>query len=316
MPAADFDGHGEAHAPATWRDVQVWARGRAESGLVSVVVPVFNGASFLRSALESVAAQEYPRWELVVVDDGSSDQSGELARSFAAGEPRARVIHQCNEGHSAARNRGLLACRGEYLQFLDADDRLLPDKMKNQVAYLEQNPGVDIVTGEARYFGKHGRPLPMVLRPPRANMVADLLRRNVMCLNSPLTRRRVLGKVGGFKSRTLRGERVYGCEDWELWQRVALAGCRIAYQPQEVVHNLWHQHNAQHDRARMLDSALWALMENAPGVPLRKVPWWGLSVLETQLARFFLRHVHRPDWQRIATRVWRLAHEERGGSRG
>jgi glycosyltransferase involved in cell wall biosynthesis len=276
-----------------WRDVQSWAREQPQPGLVSIVVPVFNGAEFLAQALSSAAAQAYPCWEVVVVNDGSTDDSPRIAESIAAADPRIRVIHQCNEGLSAARNRGLLECRGEFLQFLDADDRLCPHKLEHQVAYLEQHPEVDIVTGDARYVAMDGRALPMKLTPIRKNMVRVLLLNNVMCVNSPLSRRRLLARTGGFKSRTPSGERVYGCEDWDLWLRAALSGCTLAYVPGVVVHNYWHEKNTQHDRARMLESAVWALMENAPAVPARYMPWWGISILEKRLALGIARRAER-----------------------
>lgn len=285
-------------ADAAVGPVQEWARQSAESGLVSVVIPVFNGAEFLRDALESVRRQNYQRWEVVVVDDGSTDQSRSIAEAVAAQEPRVRSFHQDNAGHSAARNRGLIECRGEYVQFLDADDRLCPTKLSDQVRHLEQHPDIDIVTGEARYFSVRGQTPPMDAHPPAQNFLADLLVRNVMCINSPLTRRTVLARIGGFKSRTARGARVYGCEDWDLWLRAGLSGCKIAYVPVVVVHNYWHENNTQHDRVRMLESALWALRENAGAVSLRYKPWWVLSVLEKQAHWVAVRYIDgtRADW--------------------
>ena len=271
------------------RDVQAWATEPARPGLVSVVIPVFDGAAFLLEALESVRAQRYPHWEVIVVDDGSTDASGSVARAVAEREPRVRVRSQPNRGHPAARNTGLVECRGEYLQFLDADDRLCPGKLESQVAFLEMHPEVDIVTGEARYYSARGREPTRELAPPLPHSLADLLLRNVMCVDSPLVRRTVLAKTGGFKSRTERGERLYGCEDWDLWLRAALAGCRLEYVPDVVVHNYWHGRDAQHDRVRMLESALWVLADNAGGVPFRQRPWWGLSVLEKRLALWVTR---------------------------
>ena len=115
------------------RSIGSWARQRGEPGLVSVVIPVFNGAEFLTDALESVRAQSHARWEAVVVDDGSTDQSLEVARALAQRDSRILVIAQANAGPSAARNRGLLECRGELVQFLDADDRLCPHKLDLQL---------------------------------------------------------------------------------------------------------------------------------------------------------------------------------------
>jgi len=276
-----------------------------------VVIPVFNGAAFLAAALDSVAAQTYPHWEVVVVDDGSTDTSGALADAAAARDPRVRVLHQPNAGHSAARNRGLVGCRGEYLQFLDADDRLRPEKLQAQVGYLEQHLHVDIVTGEALYLAQAGRETPRPLAPPAPNLEVDMLLRNALCIDSPLVRRRVLARVGGFRACGPAGQRLYGCEDWDLWLRAVLDGCTLAHVPGVVVENVWHAANAQHDRARMLEAALAVLQANASAVHWRNRPWWALSLLEKRLALLVARRIRAGFAERMLRGVWRHAAEMR-----
>jgi glycosyltransferase involved in cell wall biosynthesis len=284
--------------------VQAWARQEAQPGLVSIVIPVFNGAQLLHHALESVRAQEYLRWEAVVIDDGSTDASRAIAEEVAAQEPRLRVIAQTRGGHSAARNRGLVECRGEFLQFLDADDRLCAGKLESQRAYLAQHPHVDIVTGEAHYFDETGRLPALELAPPASYLIPDVLLRNVMCVDSPLVRRRVFARIGGFRGRTARGQQLYGCEDWDLWLRALLGGCELAYVPEVVVHNYWHASNLQRDRARMLESALWVLMDNAGAVSFRHKPCWGVSVLEKRLALWVDRSLHGTRAKSLLTKLW------------
>ncbi|MEI6211349.1 MAG: glycosyltransferase family A protein [bacterium] len=104
--------------------------------LVSVVIPVFNGAPFLGAALESVAAQDYPRVEVIVVDDGSTDDSAGVAATF----PGVRVLQQANQGPAAARNAGVAAARGTQIAFLDADDVWLSHKLSAQVRHLLRSP--------------------------------------------------------------------------------------------------------------------------------------------------------------------------------
>jgi glycosyltransferase involved in cell wall biosynthesis len=295
--------------------VTTWARQPTQPGLVSVVVPVFNGAAFLGRALDSIFAQTYQTWEVVVVDDGSTDDSGGVAEACARQDERVQVVRQPNGGPGVARNRGIVECRGEFLQFLDADDELCPSKLMDQVAYLNAHPEVDIVAGQAEYFDARGRLEAMDCDPPAFSIGADLLLRNFICVNSPLTRRRALGSIGGFKSHTARGERVYGCEDWELWLRAVLGGCRLAYLSDVVVHNHWHERNVQHDRVRMLESALWALAESWRAMPGRYLPWWVLSVLEKRLALAVaksgrgarLTRALAGDWRRLGQRIRRWA---------
>jgi len=117
--------------------------------LVSVVMPVFDGARHLAEAIEGVLAQTYRPIELIVVDDGSSDNSAEIARRYA---PSVRLLTQMHEGCGSARNRGATAARGAYLAFCDADDRYPPDRLRRQLAALNSSPDLDAVFGEIREF--------------------------------------------------------------------------------------------------------------------------------------------------------------------
>lgn len=280
-----------------------WVRPE-QAGLVSVIVPVYNGADFLGEALESLRAQSHSCWEAIVVDDGSSDGSRNIAAALARGDARIRAFQQSNRGASAARNRGLEECSGEFIQFLDADDRLCPRKLSAQVRYLRAHPEVDIVTGDARYFDAAGWRDDLGPWPPGADLVAELLLRNHLCINSPLLRRRALARVGGFRSHTPSGERVYGCEDWDLWLRAALSGCRFAYVPGVVAHNRWHSGNTQQDRVEMLRWAVWALLQNASAVSPKLALWWWLSVIEKRLALGFARHMPRAYRATASSRLW------------
>ena len=113
--------------------------------LVSVIVPSYNVERFLPDAVASVRRQMWKELELIIVDDGSTDGTAELAARFAAEDPRVRVVRKPNGGPSSARNAGIAAARGELVCFLDADDMLLPEKINRQVAFLEFFPGCDLV---------------------------------------------------------------------------------------------------------------------------------------------------------------------------
>jgi glycosyltransferase involved in cell wall biosynthesis len=103
---------------------------RAEAGLVSVVIPCYNQARFLGEAIESVLSQSYRAFEVVVVDDGSTDNTSEVVARYAGADAGVRLIRQENRGLAGARNRGLAEAEGEYVVFLDSDDRLLPDALQ------------------------------------------------------------------------------------------------------------------------------------------------------------------------------------------
>ena len=165
----------------------------SHSPVVSVVMPFLNGERFLAESVESVRAQTYQHWELLLCDDGSTDRSRQIAEEFAAADPaRIRVLahpDRGTHGASAARNLGLAVARGRYVAFLDGDDVWLPHKLSEQVAVLDATPEAEVLVGSTEFwYGWTGEPadasrdrvLPVgvphgtLLRPP------ILLRRMIM----------------------------------------------------------------------------------------------------------------------------------------
>lgn len=186
--------------------------------LVSVVVPYFNAERFLAEAIESVRAQTYSAWELLLADDGGVDASVEIARGYASRDPD-RVVclshpDRANHGAAAARNLAIRNARGSYIALLDADDVWLPTKLEEQVALLEAHPDVGMVYGNSLYwYGWTGQPADRardrvaalgyatdtVVPPP--SLLARCLRRTaaVPCPCSVVLRREVVERVGAFE---------------------------------------------------------------------------------------------------------------------
>jgi glycosyltransferase involved in cell wall biosynthesis len=190
------------------------------SGLVTVVIPCYNQAHFLTEAIESVLSQTYRRFEIVVVDDGSTDETSEVASRYPQQHQhhqQVRLIRQENQGPSVARNTGIRHAKGEYLVFLDADDRLLPRALEAGVEQLEAHPECAFSSGRCDHVAVDGTPLP---HTPRLHVEGDpylaLLRR---CYIWPpavvVYRRSVFEAVGGFDT-SLRS-----AEDYEMYLRVA-----------------------------------------------------------------------------------------------
>lgn len=117
--------------------------------LISIIIPVYNAQSYLAEAIESVLAQTYRMIEVIVVDDGSTDRSGHVARSY--GMP-VRYTFQANNGTGAARNRGVELAQGEFLAFLDQDDLWVKDKLRRQIAAFRHDPALDVVFGRVEQF--------------------------------------------------------------------------------------------------------------------------------------------------------------------
>src|SRR5262245_27414882 len=136
---------------------------KSRGDVVSVIIPVYNGERFLAEAIDSAFAQEYRPIEVIVVDDGSSDRSAEIARSYS----EVRVLSQENMGPAAARNAGIDASTGAFLAFLDADDVMLPAKLTRQVDYIRSHPDVRCTQGAWEVFGDDvDRAFPEVPPPP------------------------------------------------------------------------------------------------------------------------------------------------------
>ena len=117
--------------------------------LVSIVIAVYNGEKYLEAAINSVLNQSYPSMELILVDDGSTDNTVAILARY---QSCAKLLYQANQGQAAAQNLGIMNATGEYITFLDADDLFCPDKLFSQVHYLVQNPTLDIVVGLMQQF--------------------------------------------------------------------------------------------------------------------------------------------------------------------
>lgn len=193
---------------------------------VSVVIPTYNRACFLPAAVASIRAQTHPCADVVIVDDGSTDDTAQVVARLGDG---IRYIRQHNAGPGAARNRGIREARGDLVAFLDTDDRWLPDKTARQVAVMQREPRVALVSADMAIEDEHGtvqvpsnferrgmltffaglggRPVPDAPR--------RLLQVNFINTSTVLARRDVLQTLGGFDTRLRYGE------DLELWLRIA-----------------------------------------------------------------------------------------------
>lgn len=180
---------------------------------VSIVIPCYRQAHLLGDALESAFAQTLPAAEVIVVDDGSPDDVPAVVARY----PGARCLSQKNAGLGAARNAGLAACTGEFVVFLDADDRLLPNALEAGVRALEDQPDGGLVWGLRYLIDMAGRRLPPDYpRPPATRNYLSLLTRNY--IGPPvgvMFRRSVLDAVGGFWTSRLP------VEDYDLYLRIA-----------------------------------------------------------------------------------------------
>ena len=224
---------------------------------VTVVIPCFNQGRFLASAIRSVQAQSYEPLETIVVDDGSSDETAEVAT--AAGT---RLIRQSNLGVSAARNAGLSSAAGEFIVFLDADDELLPGAIDSGVAFLDARPQTSSVVRQCYSMDIDGRPLhseqPIV---HGIDLYREWLSHNFAWTpGAAVFRRRAILDIGGFPTD------VDAAADYAVYLRLARHGT-VAFDPRPVLRYRQHEGAMSGDPVLMLRTTLEVLRRERAHVP-------------------------------------------------
>jgi glycosyltransferase involved in cell wall biosynthesis len=217
-------------------------------------MPVYQGRAYLEAAIESVLAQTFERFELLVIDDGSTDGSSEIARTYAGRDRRVHYRRQDNAGQGAARNAGIEVARGEAVAFLDQDDLWLPDKLARQLPLL----GDDTVVYSDTYILREDRrsrterlsdhldgwPVPATL--------PSLVAGNTIPVLTALLSRRLLLAHGGFTTERA----LQGVDDYDLWLRLAAAGVKFSYIPEPLAVYRVHEAAMSADRVGMASARL------------------------------------------------------------
>lgn len=195
---------------------------------VSFVMSVYNDASHVEAAVASVLEQSFESFELVVVDDGSTDGGGSILDRLAASDIRVRVVHQANSGLTEALIRGCREARGEYIARQDSDDRSHPQRIAEQVALLERDPGVGFVSCATEYVGPRGEPLMVISRNADSQLATKGLLQEKLgppAHGSVMFRRSLYESVGGYRAQ------FHFAQDADLWLRMAEVA-RVAYLPE------------------------------------------------------------------------------------
>jgi glycosyltransferase involved in cell wall biosynthesis len=241
--------HGHLRAPYVSKDEP---KLKENPPLVTVVIPCYNQAHFLGEAIESVLCQTYRHFEVVVVDDGSTDETSEVASRY--GEEGVRLIRQENRGLSGARNTGLRHSGGEFLVFLDADDRLLPRALEAGLGCYEAHPECALVAGHSKLIRADGTFLRELKHEPpdQDPYVAMLEKCHIAPPASGMYRRSAFEAVGGFRSG------VDASADYDLYLRIArqLPICRY---DEAVAEYSMHGENMIRNSGLMLSSAITVL---------------------------------------------------------
>jgi teichuronic acid biosynthesis glycosyltransferase TuaG len=233
-----------------------------KSGLVSVVMPAHNSENSLTESVQSVLAQTYHDWELIIVDDASRDSTLTQARRFASDDPRIRILPlEQNVGVAEARNRGINAAIGQYLAFLDSDDLWLPNKLETQIDFMRSS-GTGFSFAQYRRIGRDGS-LSNPVRVPRSVSYEGLLRGNsIGCLTVAIDR---------YQIPEISMPRIKH-EDYVTWLKILRQG-HIAYGiPQDLARYRVGSSSVSSDKRRSA-SWTWNIYRRVEGLSLIKSAW-------------------------------------------
>ena len=210
---------------------------------VSVLMPVYNAAETLVETLESIAGQSFSDFEVVAIDDGSEDESREILRAWEERDGRFRVIGEVHWGIIEAPNRGLKACKGEFVARMDADDKMHPERLAKQVALLESDEGLSVVSCLVETFPRQEVGQGMLMYEQWLNgliteeeILREFFVESPIANPSAMVRREEFIALGGYQDRGWP-------EDYDLWLRYRAVGKRFAKVP-EVLH-YWREHESR-----------------------------------------------------------------------
>jgi hypothetical protein len=219
---------------------------------VSVIIPTYNRADFLAEAIDSVLAQSLPAGEVIVVDDGSTDNTADVAAGYGK-----RIIYhrQENAERGAARNKGFQLSHGSLIAFLDSDDLWMPEKLECDVDLITRSPGVGLVYSDYLVVDSKGRTLRQANpRPVNGGATAFLMSEGLVSIGTHLIRRECIKTAGGFREE----RELSGNEDWEFWVRLSMV-THFRHNPVRTAKIRTHDANTMSDAAAMRRASIAAL---------------------------------------------------------
>jgi len=224
---------------------------------ISVIIPCFNQGHFLAEAIESVRSQDVDDSELIVVNDGSTDNTSEVAARYLG----LRYLYQSNLGLSAARNSGFRNCNGEFVVFLDSDDRLAPGSLESGLRALNEAPQAAFAFGRMQVINEYGRPL-WLFPEPRSldrHYVNLLMANYIPTPGMVMFRRKCIEKYGEFDTE------LKACEDYDFYLRI-VATEKIVYHPSVTVERRMHGAQMTENPGNVLKYALRVLRKQYPNI--------------------------------------------------
>lgn len=217
------------------------------NSLVSIIMPTYNRADFIEQAINSVLAQTYTKFELLIVDDGSTDNTRDLLQPLLA-DSRLRYFHQANQGQSIARNLALSEAKGEFVCFLDSDNYWPAEKLEKQVEFFRQQPEYDVIYGDVVIVDEHDQEVSREnMKRYSGHIAKHMIRDNCVSMNTAMARRRCFDELGG-----MSGKRKVA-DDYDLWLRFS-ARFRFLYVPEFLAYYRVMDDQISSDKTRRFDS--------------------------------------------------------------
>lgn len=220
--------------------------------LVTVVIPSYNRAQYIAETIESVLGQTYPNIEIIVIDDGSTDNTREIVENYV---PRVQYVWQENAERGASRNHGLRLAKGEFISFLDSDDLWLPNKVEDDLAAFQDTPEAGVVFSDAMEIDAEGRELKIMRIKAYSGRVTErLIQNNFVVMATHLVKTELVRKIGGFREE----RQLSGSEDWEMWVRLSTIS-DFKYFPKANTKKRTHDANSMTNAEGMNRSMKYAL---------------------------------------------------------
>ena len=232
---------------------------------VSIITAALNASATIARTIESVRTQTHPDWELLVIDNGSKDDTAALVNTWNAQDGRIRLLHQPTKGVSHARNLGLRAAQSDWVLFLDADDTLLPNALRDLTQAAQAQPRLTAVHGAWERIDPNGEAVAVNRWPLTGDLFPFFAFTCVFAIHSCLVRRKALLDAGGFPTDLTT------CEDWDLWQRVSRAGARFGYVDSLVARYHMRKGSASNSGRRLAEDGI-LVVRRAHGPDARLQP--------------------------------------------
>lgn len=269
---------------------------------ISAVLPVYNGEAYVREAVESILTQTFTDFELIIINDGSTDGSGAILRELAAGDPRIVLVERANGGLVSALNEGIERARADLIARMDADDVAMPDRFARQLARMLGEPDLGVLGSFIRIMDKAGRTIRLGDYPVSVAEAARFMEHGCPVAHpTVMMRREAVLKAGGYRKLFSH------CEDYDLWLRISELGYGIANLPQPLLNYRMHGANvsAVHRNTQELGTMV-ALLAHRARVAGLADPTAGAEKLhaglieavpahlrqDVEAALFVLRHAH------------------------